>query len=115
MTILRRLTLALAAIGVAAALLLTIAISGMRQLASSFDHTVSITSRKLELSGQIDTAQSDLYLAQRGLLIASFVHDAGRFARLKRDFDGSVRRVRQGLDELRVLETSPDVRGLLSG
>lgn len=115
MTILRKLSLALAATGIAAALLLTFSVSEMVHLNDTFNHTVTVTARKLQLSAEINTHQTEMYLFQRGLLVASLVHDSSRSSRLKGDFENSSRQLRQKFDELRTLEDRADTRNLLNG
>ncbi|MDQ1469449.1 MAG: hypothetical protein QOJ99_929 [Bryobacterales bacterium] len=59
---------------------------------SGFNQALSNTAKKLELSLMLDMIKSDMFLAQRGLLITSFAHDTERYAKHKEEFAARSRR-----------------------
>jgi methyl-accepting chemotaxis protein len=100
-----------------AVLVLSIAISllgagWMGGLKNRFDRTVDSTARKIELAGVINTAESDMFAAQRGVVLYTFAKDQARVEQFKHEFDRQTRVLRDALDGLRRLPSSQQEKQL---
>ena len=102
-----------------AALVLTMIFSGytsissIRGLRDRFDNAVDKTARKMDLGGKLDTIKSDMYVSQRGAVLAAFMKDPARMASLRQEFGAHVAEMRATLEEVRPLMSNPEGKRLL--
>jgi methyl-accepting chemotaxis protein len=85
------------------------AIGSMNQ---HFETAVAKTVRKLQLGGQIDTIKSDMYVAQRGMVLGTFMKDRDRAAAQKREFEAQAAKLKATLDETAPLVSVPEGKRL---
>ncbi|HWQ56223.1 MAG TPA: methyl-accepting chemotaxis protein [Bryobacteraceae bacterium] len=113
MTIGKKLTLCFAGL---AALLLVLSYSSLSSLANMkerFDETADKTAKAMMIASATDTAQSDMMLWQRGVLLNYYAKDqAGAQAAAQRFHEYS-EKVARGLEELQPLLTRDDSRRLI--
>jgi methyl-accepting chemotaxis protein len=88
-------------------------ISSIRALRERFDIAVDKTARKLELGGRMNTIKSDMYVSQRGAVLAAFMKDPARAASMRQDFETRVALMKSTLDEVRPLMSNPEGKRLL--
>ncbi len=79
-----------------------------------FDKAVASSARKLQLGGQMDTIKSDMYVSQRGAVLAAFMKDPVRTVALRREFDQHVQEMSATLDQIRPLMSNPEGKRLLA-
>src|SRR5712691_10720191 len=87
-------------------------ISSIRGLRDRFDVAVEKTARKMELGGKLDTIKSDMYVSQRGGVLAAFMKDPARMSSLRQEFETRVSLMKSTLEEVRPLMTSPEGKRL---
>src|SRR5579863_2360238 len=87
-------------------------IYAIRSLNQHFDQAVAKTARKLQLGGQINTVKSDMFLAQRGMVLATFMKDRDRAAAQKREFEAQAAKLKATLDETAPLVSVPEGKRL---
>ncbi len=103
----KRLSLAMAAV-----LTVTLLLSGayaiaIRSLDTSFDRTADKTVLKVQIGGEMDSAKSDMYVAQRGFVLAAFLGDSARMQEEHERFQSQTVLFRQKLEQVKpLLETS---------
>jgi methyl-accepting chemotaxis protein len=86
----------------------------IKGLHARFDTAVSKTARKLQLGAELDQLKSDLYVAQRGLVLATFMKDSGREESQRAEFESNVATMNKKLEEIRPLISLPEGRRLLA-
>src|SRR4051794_10642825 len=70
------------------------ALSAISSLKDRFDIATNQTARKIELAGEINSLQSNMFSDQHGMLLSRFSKDAEHFEQFKKQFDrdaGSLR------------------------
>jgi len=87
-------------------------IYAIRSLNQHFDQAVAKTARKLQLGGQINTVKSDMYVAQRGMVLATFMKDRDRAAAQKREFEAQAVKLKATLEETASLVSVPEGKRL---
>src|ERR1700683_2814207 len=107
-----RFRLCFAAIFVLMLILGGTSIYAIRSMNQQFETAVSKTVRKLQLGGQIDTIKSDMYVAQRGMVLATFMRDQDRAAAQKREFEAHAAKLKATLDETAPLVSVPEGKRL---
>jgi methyl-accepting chemotaxis protein len=85
----------------------------IKGLNARFDTAVSKTARKLQLGSELDQIKSDMYVAQRGFVLATFMKDNSRAEAQRAEFDSQVGRMKQKLEDIHPLITVPAGRRLL--
>jgi methyl-accepting chemotaxis protein/methyl-accepting chemotaxis protein-1 (serine sensor receptor) len=89
-------------------------ISSIRGLSDRFDIAVEKTARKMELGGRLGTIKSDMYVSQRGTLLAAFIKDPARISSSRQEFENRASLMRSTLDEARPLMSNPEGKRLLA-
>src|SRR3954463_4758674 len=69
-------------------------VSSIRAFRDRLDITVEKTARKMELGGKLGTIESDMYVSQRGSLLAAFVKDQARIASSRQEFESRAAKMR---------------------
>jgi methyl-accepting chemotaxis protein len=90
------------------------AISSIRGFRQRFDTAVSKTARKMELGGTLNTIKSDMYVSQRGSVLAAFMKDAPRVSSLRNEFEHNASRMKSTFEDLRPLMSNPEGKRLLA-
>ncbi|SPE36316.1 Methyl-accepting chemotaxis sensory transducer [Candidatus Sulfopaludibacter sp. SbA3] len=88
-------------------------ISSIRAAQQRFDTAVAKTAKKMELGGRLDTIKSDMYVSQRGSVLATFMKDGARAASLRQEFERQAQEMSAALEELRPLISVPEGRRLM--
>jgi len=92
--------------GVASVIVLLMAGLDMHTLSSltkNFENTAGVTARKLELAGTLKTAESDMAVGQRGLLLFTYAKDPTLAAASDQLFQTSVAKFQRALVEIKPL------------
>lgn len=85
----------------------------LRSLSALFDHATEKTAAKLELAGDVNSAEGDLYHAQRAMLLSAFTHDRDGVEKHRREFDTQLTGMKAGMDKLEaMLETEQGKRNM---
>jgi methyl-accepting chemotaxis protein len=84
----------------------------LRSMNQSFETAVQKTARKLQLGGSIDTIKSDMYVAQRGMVLATFMKDRDKAGAQKREFEAQAAKMKATLDETAPLVSVPEGKRL---
>ena len=79
-----------------------------------FTNTSTSTARKLILAGEMDAAESDMVVAQRGVVLFTYSKNPEQVARAKRLFSESAARVKADLTEIRPLLVTDEAKRLTS-
>jgi len=87
-------------------------IYSLHSMNQHFETAVAKTARKLELGGEINTIKSDMFLAQRGMVLATFMKDRDRAAAQKREFEAQAAKLKATLDETAPLVSVPEGKRL---
>lgn len=88
-------------------------IYAIHSLNQSFEIAVHKTARKLQLFGEINTIKSDLYLAERGVVLGAFARDReGTMAR-RREFEAAEAQINAKFDEVAPLVSVPEAIRLM--
>jgi len=103
-------TLVLGICGMTAA----VSLWSMKGLSARFDTAVSKTARKLQLGLELNEIKSDMYVAQRGMVLATFMKDKSRAETQRTEFDSQVARMNKKLEEIHPLISVPEGRRLLA-
>jgi methyl-accepting chemotaxis protein len=98
-----KLTLSFSASTVMLALMAWLGIHTVGTASDLFTHTATSTARKLVLAGEMNTAESDMGMAQRGVVLSTYAKSPENVAAAKRLFSDSIGRFRQALAEIRPL------------
>src|SRR3569832_1172411 len=72
-------------------------------LGASLKKTVNSTARKQVLAADIDTAESDMLAAERGILLRALTKETALVARYNQDFQNASSRMKKDIDEMRPL------------
>jgi methyl-accepting chemotaxis protein len=95
-----------------AVLIFTMLLSGayviaIREMKASLDRTADVTMRKVRLGVELDTIKSDMYVAQRGFVLAAFLGDSARMQEEHAEFQNQTALFRKTLDGVApLLETT---------
>jgi methyl-accepting chemotaxis protein len=100
MTLGNKLALATVAMALALVIVGCYGLSTVSTMNGTFSRTVQVTARKLELSGILDTAKSDMAAAQRGLVLFAYAKDPARMAAADTLFQESSAKLQQALTEI---------------
>jgi len=84
------------------------ALNAIRNMSRTYGADTYAPARTLELAGEIDTAKADMYAAQKGTILATFMEDAARVDFMRRDFEAHAAQVSSAFDELQGLLDNPD-------
>src|SRR3569832_1152821 len=89
-----------------ACIALTLVVGGtslwlISDLGASLKKTVNSTARKQVLAADIDTAESDMLAAERGILLRALTKETAHEARNKQDFQNASLRMKKDVDEMR--------------
>lgn len=90
-------------------MLMLLAWSGIHTVAIAgrlFDNVANSTATRLVLAAQIDAAESDMAVAQQGLVLSTYAKNPGHKTEAKRQFSESIGKARQALKEIRPLLVS---------
>jgi methyl-accepting chemotaxis protein len=99
--------------GVLIALLLGLGLSslnGVGKLQTALDVTGSQSARKIQLAGQIDTTESDLAAAERGMIMYAAGKDTAGLDESERKFQEAAALLRTAAEELRSLALLPQTK-----
>ncbi len=88
-------------------------IVAIRAINDSFDTAVNKTARKLQLFGDINTLKSDLYLAERGLVLGSFSKDRDGVLAKRREFEATEAKLKAKFSEVAPLVSVPEGKRLM--
>ena len=100
--------------GLGTSLLLTLIVGGtaiwlISSLGSSMERVIHVSAQKRYLAGQIDTAESDLAAAQRGILLQTLAKDSALVARYNQNFLDSSSEMKTDLDAFKpLIETAAE-------
>jgi methyl-accepting chemotaxis protein/methyl-accepting chemotaxis protein-1 (serine sensor receptor) len=105
-------------VAMTAVLVLTMLLSGayvvaIRAMKASFDRTADVTMRKVQLGVELDTIESDMYVAQRGFVLGAFLAESERMQEEHADFQKQTALFRQKLEEVRPLVVTAEGRTLM--
>jgi methyl-accepting chemotaxis protein len=112
MTISAKLRLCFLALSALMLILGASSIYAIRSLNQSFDRAVAKTARKLQLGGQINTIKAEMYVAQRGLVLATFMKDRDRATAARSEFEAQAAKLKATLDETAPLVSVPEGKRL---
>lgn len=85
-------------------------ISAIATLDQKMEHVVSVSSRKVELVGEMNTAESDMYAAQRGVVLYASVKHLDKAEENRAKFQELGATIRKTLDEIHPLLEGPQAR-----
>ena len=114
MTISKKLTLSLGLILAAGGMIAGAFLWKVGSLNTRFDMAVSKTARKLQLGAELNQVKSDMYVAQRGMVLAAFMKDSSRTEAQRLEFDNQTQKMVQKLNEIHPLISVPEGRRLLA-
>ena len=102
-----------------ACLALTLVVGGtaiwlISSLGASLNKTANLTARKLLLSSEIDTNESDILSAERGILLRTLTKEPALVARYNEDFQGAASSMKTNLDALEPLIETESGRRICS-
>src|SRR5262245_17715076 len=103
MTINKKLMSGFAALVVLSGVLAITSFSSIRELIRGFDQAVDQTVRKVVLASAVGTAQSDMFHAQQGMLLASFAKNSAATESNRQLFLENVNKLRKAVEEIRPL------------
>lgn len=106
-----------AATGTLTFVIVLLAALGWRSLNRSSEivaTTTNLYARKLELAGLLNTAESDMAVGQRGMILFAYAKDPGGAADSESLFEDARQRMQSGLSDIRPLLTSDRGRELAS-
>jgi len=86
----------------------------LRSMNTIIERTGGVTARKLELSGRVESLISQMFLAQRGFVIATFMKERDRAEAQRRDFDAKTAAAKAALEEIRPLLVTAEGKQLYS-
>jgi methyl-accepting chemotaxis protein len=109
-----KLTASIAALTVMLTLMAWLGIHTVGAASDLFTNTATSTVRKLVLAGQMNTAESDMGMAQRGVVLSTYAKNPQHVAEAKRRFTDSIGKFRQALAEMRPLIVTDQARRLAS-
>jgi methyl-accepting chemotaxis protein/methyl-accepting chemotaxis protein-1 (serine sensor receptor) len=113
MTIGKKLMFSFAAVVAVGGIIAGGALWTIKGLNTRFDTAVAKTARKLQLGSEINEIKSDMYVAQRGFVLATFMKDRSQAETQRAGFDTQVAKINKKLDEIRPLISVPEGRRLL--
>jgi len=82
-------------------------LNAIRNMSQVYGDTYE-SARVLQLAEQINSARAEMYAAQRGSIVASFMGDATRAERSRRDFEAQSAQVASAFEQLRQVVDNPD-------
>jgi methyl-accepting chemotaxis protein/methyl-accepting chemotaxis protein-1 (serine sensor receptor) len=91
----------------------TLGLVSMASLRERFDRAVVETTRKIELAGALNKAESEMFSDQRAVLLYSFAKDPAGVQRFSKEFDTDAVGLRASIDALRPLLQTEQGRQLL--
>jgi methyl-accepting chemotaxis protein len=102
-----------------ASLLLTLIVGGtsmwlISSLGASLNKTVNVSARKQLLAAQIDTNESDMLSAERGILIRAMLKDTALVTQYNQDFQNATSSMKTNLDALTALIETENGRRFVS-
>jgi methyl-accepting chemotaxis protein/methyl-accepting chemotaxis protein-1 (serine sensor receptor) len=109
-----KLTFSFAALTVMLTLMAWSALNTVGTAGDLFNHTANTTARKLVLAGNMNTAQSDMAVAQRGVVLSTYAKNPEHVAAAKKLFSESVGKFRDALAEIRPLLVTDQGKRLIS-
>lgn len=114
LTIGNQLMLSFAAILALGASIIGVSLWKVHSLNARFETAVSKTARNLQMGAELSEIKSEMFAAQRGMVLAIFMTDSSRAETLRAEFDEYAVRMKKTLDEIRPLISVPEGRRLLS-
>jgi hypothetical protein len=90
------------------------ALNAIRNMSQIYGADTYQSARTLELAGEIDAAKAEMYVAQRGAIVATFMGDAARADAMRRDFEAHSAVVRSAFAQLEGLMDNPDDKRYLA-
>ena len=90
---------------------------GLRSTASiyaSYENTSQKTAREIELAGSINSAESDMAAAQRGMILFTYAMDAGQVSASRQSFEDSLAKAKQAFVDIRPLLVTDEGRQVLA-
>jgi methyl-accepting chemotaxis protein len=110
MTMGKKLMLSFGAVVAVVVLLSVAALSAISSLKTRFDATVDKTARKIVLADNVNTAVSNLFAAQRGLIVMRYAKDFERTGTAREMFRKNLEVINKSLEELRPLTVLPEMK-----
>jgi methyl-accepting chemotaxis protein/methyl-accepting chemotaxis protein-1 (serine sensor receptor) len=106
------------ALAMTAVLILTMLLSGAYVMAihsmdASFNRTADVTVRKVQMGGELDSIKSDMYVAQRGFVLAAFLGDSAREQEERAQFQNLAAQFRQKLEQVKPLVVTAEGRSMV--
>lgn len=86
------------------------ALSSINSLDGELENAVNRTARRLQLSGEMETAASDMLAGMRGIVMYTFASDAATVDACSRQFSDAANRWQKAIDEVKPLITRDDER-----
>jgi len=96
-------------------LMMVLSYSGLSAIGTfreQFNTAVDVTVRKLVLADTIDTAQTAMVSAQRGIIVGSFAKDSAEMEKQKQTFRDNTELIQKSLEEIRSLIRKPEAKEL---
>jgi len=114
MTIGKKLMLAFGLVLAVGGMISAVSLWSIKGLSARFETAVSKTARKLQMGAELNQIKSDMYVAQRGMVLATFMKDNSRAETQRTEFDSQVAKMNKKLEEIRPLISVPEGRRLLA-
>jgi len=114
MTIGKKLMLSFGAMLAVLIVLSAAALSAIASLKSRFEDTANKTAKEIILADNINTAVSNMFAGQRGLIIMRYAKDFDRMGTARDMFRNNADAVEKALEEIRPLVARPEVKELIA-
>jgi CHASE3 domain sensor protein len=103
----------------AASLALTLVVGGtslwlISSLGASLKRTANVIARKQLLAAEIDTRESDMLAAERGILLRGMMKDSALVAQYNQDFTVAAEKMKGSLEQMRPLIETEEGHRILS-
>ena len=103
------------ALAMTAMLVLTMLLSGayiwaIHSMDASFTRTAEVTVRKVQIGGELDSLKSDMYVAQRGYVLAAFLGDSAKMQEERSRFQDLSTQFRQKLEQVKPMLVTAEGR-----
>jgi methyl-accepting chemotaxis protein/methyl-accepting chemotaxis protein-1 (serine sensor receptor) len=90
-----------------------VALTNIGRLSGTIDKIAEVESRKQTLAGEISSVASDLIALERGIIVGSFMKDDASRAKYSQQFQESLGRMKQDVDEFAPLVETAEGRRIL--
>jgi methyl-accepting chemotaxis protein/methyl-accepting chemotaxis protein-1 (serine sensor receptor) len=103
LTLGQRMAISTVAVTVIVLLMAVLDLHTLSDLRKNFENTTTSTARKVELAGVLSTAESDMAVGQRGVILFTYAKDPAQAAAADQLFQASVARFQAAMGEIKPL------------